>query len=80
MTQPHRREQMPPGPAPSFPFVWSLLLPPSESGSEVRAPPPCSGLTGPVVKALPHTFISHVVRQACLGDHWGLGHPQPSCL
>lgn len=30
-----------------------------------------------MAKALPHSFTSHVVRQACLGDHWELGCPSP---
>ena len=37
---------------------------------EAVAPAPCSGLTGPVARALPHSFISHMVRQTWLGDHW----------
>lgn len=59
MTQPHRKEQSPAGPAPSFPFVWSLLLLPTGRGSEVRASPPCSRPTGPVVRHLPHSHFPY---------------------
>lgn len=80
MTQPHTRDELPTGPAPSFPSVWSLPLPPTGRDRKLVPPPlfphhadrPCGLWPSP-------DSLLHFPRdeQACLTDHQRLP-PTPS--